>query len=216
MSKKVKYGSIALAVAILLVLVSNMIRSCTERQKVELQQQISVLTEQFIPMRFEISKYNDSEIKLKTVFYDLNDKKVGSQSVQLQGNELNFDFQVIKLSDSSFIFFPCGIYSELIAINDSIKVFDSYNDKGFPKIYNGILEIKDQNGKKLDSASKNAISDEIQLYFSMVKDGITQFGENEAHGVAVHDIKNVSQFKKGFVYKVICHPHTGAVEIVKE
>lgn len=215
MSKKVFYGGIAVAIAVFLVIVSNLIRGCTERRKVELEQQVAILKEEFIPMEFEISKYDDSEIKLKSVFYDLEGKKVGSQSVQLTGNELNFDFQVIKLSDSSFLFFPCGIYSELISINDSIKILQAYDHNGFPKIYNGILEAVDEKGKKLDSASKSSISDDIKLYYEAAKSGISDFSNTEAHGVAVHDIKNIAQFKKGFVYKVICHPHTGGVEIVK-
>ena len=32
---------------------------------------------------------------------------------------------------------------------------------------------------------------------------------------AVHELKNISRFKKGFVYNVLCHPHTGGIEIVK-
>lgn len=202
MSKKVKFGFIAVAVAIVLVMLSNIIRGCSERKKVELEQQIDFLTEDFSPMAFEISKNSNSEIKLKTVFYDIEGNKVGSQNVKLNGEELNFDFQVIKLSDKSFIFFPCGIYTEQIAINDAVKIAESYNNDGFPEIYNGILELEDDKGKKLDLTSKNTITETLEMYFSMVMDGQTEF-DTEAHGVAVHDIKNVSQFKKGFVYEVI-------------
>ena len=215
MSKKVKFGFIAVAIAVFLVLITNLIHGCTERKKVELEQQIDFLQEEFSPMAFEISKTNNSEIKFKIVFYDINGNKVGSQVLKLTGEELNFDFQVIKLSDKSFLFFPCGVYTEQIAINDAAKITDAYNDNGFPKIYNGLLELEDEKGKKLDLASKNNITDSIKMYYAMVMDGQTEF-DTDAHGVAVHDIKNVYEFKKGFVYEVICHPHTGGIEIIRK
>lgn len=215
MSKKVKYGFIAVIVAVLLVMLSNVIRGCSERRKVELEQQIDFLTEEFSPMAFEISKNSNSEIKFKVVFYDINGNKVGDKVLKLDGEELNFDFQVIKLSDKSFLFFPCGIYTDQIPLNDAVNITDAYNNGGFPEIYNGLLELEDENGKKLDLASKTNITDSIEMYFSMVMDGQTEFA-TDAHGVAVHDIKKVYEFKKGFVYQVICHPHTGGIEIIKK
>ena len=217
MDKKIKIGGIsALGVAILLVIVTNIIHSHSEEKLIKLEEQVTYLTEEFTPMEFEISKYDDGEIKLKTVFYDLEGEKVGNQTLKLMGNELNFDFQVINIAPESYIFFPCGLYTDEMAIADSEKVFDAYNKNDFPRIYSGITEVKDKDGKEINKASKKEITDQLSLYFKLTMDGVTEFSEADTHGVAVHDIKNVSSFKKGFVYKVVCHPHTGAIEIVKK
>lgn len=197
MSKKSKIKIIIFSILAVLVIGSTFLLNFTSQKKDNLLQQIAVLQEEISPLEFEISSKNDGEIKLRTVFYDLNGKKVGSQNIKVTGEELNFDFQVIKLAEDSFLFFPCGIYTEQIALADSVKVFDAYNNGGFPEIYNGIENEK------------------LNLYFQLTMDGKKDF-DADVHGIAVHDIKNISQFKKGFVYKVICHPHTGAIEIIRK
>ena len=217
MDKKIKIGGIsALGVAILLVIVTNIIHSHSEEKLVKLEEQVTYLTEEFTPMEFEISKYNNGEIKLKSVFYDMEGGKVGNKTFNLKGNELNFDFQVINIAPESYLFFPCGLYTDEMAMADSIKVFDAYNKNDFPEIYEGITEVKDKEGKEINKASKKEIEEQLSLYFKLTMDGVSEFTQADAHGVAVHDIKNVSSFKKGFVYKVVCHPHTGAIEIVKK
>ena len=216
MNKKFKIGSlIALAVAILLVIVTNIIHKASEKNLVMLEEQVTYLTEEFTPMEFEISKYNDGVIKLKTVFYDMDGKKVGSDNINLKGNELNFDFNVIKLNEGSYLFFPCGLYTEDMALVDSYKVFDAYTKDEFPLIYRGLVDVKDTEGNKINKESKESIENEIKTYFNITKNGEVANAATPMHGVAVHDIKNVNSFKKGFIYKVICHPHTGAVEIVR-
>lgn len=217
MNKKIKIGGlITFAVVVILVVVTNIIHSASEKNIVELTEHIAYLEEEFTPMEFEISKYNDGDIKLKCVFYNMDGKKVGSKNVALNGNELNFDINVVKMDEDSFIFFPCGIYSEEMALADSIKIYDAYNDDGEPEIYEGITDIENDNGKKLSKKSKESIMEELKLYFALMISNESPNSTKEVHGVAVHDIKNVNSFKKGFVYKVVCHPHTGAVEIVRK
>lgn len=215
MSKKVQYCSLAIIVAIVLVLITNIIHSCTQRKKVELEQQIEFLADDFTPMSFEVSKSKDSEIKLKTVFYNLDGKKISSESIKLSGQELNFDFQVVKLSDKSYLFFPCGIYTDQVSIVDATKVFDYYNKDGFPEIYKGIDKLKNDDGKRPDYASRSKIIDTVKLYFSMATGNQSDFA-TDTTSVAVHDMKNVNQLQKGDVYKVVCNPHSGDIRIIKE
>lgn len=215
MSKKVQYGLIAVVVAIIFVLTANIIRSCTERRKVDLEQQIAYIADQIAPMEFEITKKTESEIKLKIMFYDLEGNKIGTDSIKLLGSELNFDFQVFKLSDKSFLCFPYSLYSDKIDINNAIKLTDFYNQKDFPKIYAGIVDIKDEKGKKIDSASKAQIQETLKIYFSIVNNNQTEF-DAESQSIVVHDIKNVNQFEKGFTYSVKFYPHTGSVQIIRK
>ena len=202
-------GLIALAVALFCV------KSCTDEKIVELEQQINYLEEEFIPMKFEIGKYSDSDIELKVVLYNLKGKKVGSKNIELKGQEINFDFRVVNFSNKNFLFFPCGLYSDQMAMIDSVKVFDKYDKKGFPTIYEGLDSLLDTEEEPLSDKSKEAINKKLSSYFDMIKNNKNDLG-TESYGIAVHDIKTISQFKKGFVYDIVCHPHTGGIEIVME
>jgi hypothetical protein len=38
----------------------------------------------------------------------------------------------------------------------------------------------------------------------------------EQFGSAVHNMPGISEFKKGYTYSIVCHPHTGGIEIRSE
>ena len=130
----------------------------------------------------------------------------------MSGNELHFDFEVIQFSDKAFIFFPCGVYTDTMAQINEAKIFGDYEKKGFPRIYNGML-FYDKDGKPLDEEGKSQIKEQLSNYFAIACKG-GSVSQTEQHGVAVHDLQTLSEFKKGFVYKVVCHPHSGGIEIV--
>ena len=210
MEKKVVIGVCAVVAILLLFGITKSCLSCSQKKITELSEQVESLKEDCVPMQFEIIKRKDSKIKVKVVFCDVvSGKKVSkAKTFDLDGNELNIDFQVVKLAKKNFIFFPCGLYSDKIPLAESVSLCDLYDKKGFPEIYNGIVDL---NAKK--SARKD-LTEELSTYFEFVKSG-DQSLLKEQYGTAVHDLKHVRQFKKGQIYNVLCHPHTGGIEIVK-
>lgn len=170
-----------------------------------LEEHVEYLEKEYVPMEFEITKKTDSEIKLKAIFYDLDGDKVGSKSIKIEGNELNIDFRTRKISENGYLFFPYGIYSDKVPMSESIKLYDEYDDNGFPAIYNGITDIKDDEGDKLNKKSKKFIEEQLEVEFLNIKNV-------ESGGIALHDLENISNFKKNTIYKVVCHPSSGTLD----
>lgn len=204
---------IILSIIVLLLIATYIFISYQEKKIKNLQSQITYLEDEFIPMAFEISSNSNSEIKLKTVFYNLDGEKVGSKNLKLNGDELHIDFKVIDFSDDNYLFFPYGMMTDKMAATDIIPIYDAYDHNDFPEIYEGITELKDENGNVADKTSKEKIEKDLKNKFMFIKTGQEDFS-GDSHGVAIHDIKSISEYKKGFVYEIICHPHTGAIESV--
>ena len=178
---------------------------CQQDEITTLEQQVDFLEKEYVPMEFEITKKTDDEIKLQAIFYDLKGDKVGSQVIKIDGSELNIDFRIRKISENGYLFFPYGIYSDKVPMSESIKLYDEYDDKGFPAIYNGITDIKDDEGEKLNRKSKKTIEEQLETEFANIK-------SVESGGIALHDLENISNFKKNTIYKVVCHPSTGTLD----
>ena len=119
-----------------------------ERIIAKLEEQIQYLEEEFVPMKFEIQERKNSFVSVKVKYYDMTGAEVGLSEVKLNGDELNFDFQVVKFSEKAFIFFPCGVYTDTMALVDETKIFGDYESDGFPKIYNG-MSFFDKDGKPI-------------------------------------------------------------------
>lgn len=200
-------GIILIIVLALVVLGGVLIgvHSCQNNEIQTLENQVEYLEKEYVPMEFEITKKTDSDIKLKAVFYDLDGDKVGSKSIKIEGNELNIDFRTKKISEHGYLFFPYGIYSDKVPMSDSIKLYDEYDNKGFPAIYNGIADIEDKEGEEPNKKSKKNIKEDLKTEFSDIKN-------IETGGIALHDLENISNFKKNTIYKVVCHPHSGTLD----
>ncbi|MCR4938574.1 MAG: hypothetical protein K5930_00530 [Treponemataceae bacterium] len=209
--KKFFIGSIA--VIVVFAAIFGCILKFQQREIALLEDQIKYLEEEFVPMKFEVQERKDSNIAVKIKYYDMLGDEVGSSNIKVKGDELNFDFQVIQFSDKAFIFFPCGVYTDQMALIDEISVCGDYDYKGFPQIYNG-MQFFDKDSKPLDEEGVLQIKEQFSTYYAIASKGELA-SRTEQHGVAVHDLKSVSEFKKGFVYKVVCHPHSGGIEIVK-
>ena len=87
-----------------------------------------------------------------------------------------------------------------------------YDKDGYPAIYSN---LEGHSKEDLDKDSVIAIYTEVKDYFTLAKDSMTESMKN-MHGVAVHDLQSLADFKIGFVYQLLCHPHSGGVEIVRE
>lgn len=204
---------IAAAVVAVILIFFGAIKCClsgTEKKILELSEQIETLKEDFVPMQFEIVKKKDSEIKVKVVFCDvITGKKVSkAKTYSLYGDELNLDFQVIRLSKKNYVFYPSGLYTDKIPLAESERLHDLYDKNGFPSIYRGLVD------PLIEKADRDNLTKELKNYYEIVKSGVETQSKNQ-YGTAVHDLKTIRQFKKGVVYSVLCHPHTGGIEIVK-
>ena len=198
---------IAIVVVILLIVGGVLfgVNRCQAGEIKTLEEHVEYLEKEYVPMEFEITKKSDSEIKLKAIFYDLDGDKVGSKSIKIEGNELNIDFRTRKISENGYLFFPYGIYSDKVPMSESIKLYDEYDDNGFPAIYNGITDIKDDEGEKLNKKSQKFIEEQLEVEFLNIKNV-------ESGGIALHDLENISDFKKNTIYKVVCHPSSGTLD----
>lgn len=213
--KKLAVGVCTVAAVAALAVGTKKYLESTDKKVAELEERVAFMKEDCVPLRFEIVQKKGSEIQVKVSMYDVQtEKKVGrSGTFTLSGDELHVDSQVIKLSDENFIFFPCGLYTDAMAMADSEKLYALYDENGFPSIYAGVVNMKDD-GTAVSQDDRVALGKELTGYFTLVKNG----GESqsaEQYGTAIHELKSISQFKTGFVYELLCHPHTGGVEIRK-
>ena len=181
-----------------------------------LQNMIAELEEEYVPLRFEMTG-SDENKSVNVRFIDLNGSVAADQVIDLDGTEAHFDFKVIELSSANnsdsqqFMFFPYKFYSEKTAPENGISLYKFYNKSGFPAIYRGFENhLSSQN-----ILNKNEYTEKLHETFKYIlneeTDKLSGF-----FGNAVHDANNIFEFKKGYTYSLVCHPHTGAIEVRRE
>lgn len=176
--------------------------STLENKKAVLEEQIAVLKEEYFPMRFRITREGGA-ISVEMKFLDTDGNEAGKAQFDIAGSELFIDVAAVCLNEGAYLFFPYRAFTDEIAPIDGVPLCGEYDEGGFPLIY-----------RSAGSKGKAAASSQLSQVFSSIKDGTFIF-DKIAHGNAVHDMKELSGFKSGFVYDVLCHPHTGAVEVVQ-
>ena len=181
-----------------------------------LQNMIAELEEEYVPLRFEMTGSGDGK-SVNVSFLDLNGSVIREKEIDVNGTEAHFDFKVIELppvkdSDSQqFMFFPYKFYSEKTAPEDGLSLYDLYNKSGFPAIYTGFE-------KSLSTENyiyKNEYTQKLSETFGCILNEETE-KLSGFFGNAVHDANNIFEFKKGYTYSLVCHPHTGAIEVRRE
>ncbi len=178
-----------------------------------LEAQIARMEETIVPVRFKVTARTQNSISADLRFYDLSGNTVGKRSVTVRGQELHIDVAAYSVAEHSWLFFPYAVFSDEIAPADGVLLSDAYDDEGFPLLYAKLPAQKKQ------AAADEAFKESLTAVFSVVKgDAAAEnerlLQENQAFGSAVHDIKELSGFKVGVVYRILCHPHTGGAEIV--
>lgn len=177
--------------------------SCVEKQEKQikkLENNIALLQTENIPVKFKILEKTEDSLKLMVKFYNADKKEINHFTKILKGQELSFDFYVVPVKDK-YVAFPAKIFTDKIAADDGIILYDYYNHNGYPYIfyqkninkdlYNGLKEVY-QNIRlgKLDSVS-------------------------EHFGNMVHDIKNFNSFLPDNIYSIVVHTK-GGIEIIEE
>ena len=166
-------------------------------------------------MKFEIVKKSTSSTEIKVAFYDISGNLIGTSTVTIPAGEIHLDTRVVQLAEKSFIFFPYGFYTDEIALKDAIKIYNYYDKNDYPLIYTGIENLLNNNLEELGEKSKENIINELKTTFKEVKKSGYET-DKVSHGIAIHELQSIVDFRLGYIYKVLCHPHTGAVEIVEE
>ena len=214
--KKIVLPACVVAAVSLLAVGTKLYVERTGRKVAELQERVSYMKEECVPMRFEIAWKRDSRMQVKVSMYDvMTGQKVGrSGSFELPGEELHVDFQVVRLSEGNFIFFPCGLYTDAMALAQSEKLYSLYDENGFPSIYGASIGGR-EDGTEIGQEDRVALGKEFSAYFARVKDGGDD-GADGQYGTALHELRSISQFKSGFVYSVLCHPHTGGIDLRRD
>ena len=162
-------------------------------------------------MQYKVKKNKNSEIQIEVKYLDLEGKEASKrQSYNLSGEEIHFDFTVIKLNEKNYLFFPKTLYTNTIAPENGTNLTAHYSEKAYPVIYNKLEKFV----KADDSKNLKLYKEEISHLFSLVESENVDM-INDKFGNAVHNMNGITEFKKGYSYKIICHPHTGSIEIQK-
>lgn len=174
-----------------------------QKKKIDqLEEKISLLQKENIPLRFKIIEKINDNIKVAVKYYDTEGKVIKRDVYEIKGSELHFDFVIIKAKSKEInIAFPYKIYSEKIAPDDGIKIAKSYDVKGFPQIFYS---------SNLDSDIETFFKETFQ---KVLTDEIT--AEDDYFGSEVHDINKYKNFKINTIYKIVTRIK-GGIEIIEE
>ncbi|RLD71188.1 MAG: hypothetical protein DRJ10_19650 [Bacteroidetes bacterium] len=189
---------------ILVVLTSLIfVSSCIGSQKNKIKQledNIALLKEQSIPVRFKIIEKSNDSIQLVVKFYNADNKEINKLEQKMHGAELSFDFYVVPVKDR-YVAFPSKIFTDKIAANDGIILYDYYNKENYPEIFNS----KEMNPELYEG---------LKGVFVKIQSG--QLDSLTDHfGNMVHDIKEFKSFLPGNVYSIVTHTK-GGIEIIEE
>jgi len=177
--------------------------SCIESQKNKIKQledNIALLKEENIPIRFKILEKTNDSILLLVKFYNADDREINKVEQKLYGEELSFDFYVIPVKDR-YVAFPSKIFTDKIAANHGIILYDYYSKEDYPAIFNS-------------SEINSELYEGLKDVYMKVKSGQLD-SLSEHFGNMVHDIKEFKSFLPENVYSIVTHTK-GGIEIIEE
>ncbi|MDR1215156.1 MAG: hypothetical protein LBK25_00580 [Treponema sp.] len=215
----------ALIVAVVCSAVFGSRKKVEEKKEKELQELKDVL----VPLRFREVERSGGTIKAEFYFYsyieddidrsfmsDVFEKEqpVNSLTLELDGEELFIDcLRFVEKQGDLFKHdvnwvFPYRVFTDTIAPDNGILIYDAYDSDGFPLIYDAL---------NLEGEAKQRVSD----IFSQIKQYGNIASDSELRkiiaGNAVHDIsRGVLRFQLGRWYDLIVHIKKGGVEYVAE
>lgn len=197
------YPKLLIALILVLGIISVGYFACIEKQEkkiLSLEENIVKLKESHTPIRFKIVDKTDETIALVMKFYNADNKEINKLETELEGQELSFDFYVVKVKDK-YVAFPSKLFSNTIAASKGKPLYSWYNNDGYPEIYFA---------KNIDKDLYNGLK---EVYQKLINDQIDSL-EN-SFGNMVHDIKDFKAFTPETVYSIVTHSK-GGIEIVEE
>lgn len=182
----------------------------------ELTEAIEYVKDETVPMEFSIKESSKGKKEVTVGFYDLAGKYIGRKSIKIEGNDIYLEFRVIKLDSKNYMFFPYVIYSNSVSSEEGEKIIGLYKgNENFPAIYRQIETFFDKN--KIDPEKLQTYKEKITELYGYVLEDKLDLVEDQ-FGSAVHDYEKqgITKFKNGYTYQVICHTHTGSIEVQKK
>lgn len=178
--------------------------------------ELKELKETFVPLRFRVTQRENGAIKAEFRFYSMivddienidmeifsQDKEIAEpRFIEIAGNELFID--CIKIPNNNRLpyspeilwVFPYRIFSDTVAPENALPLFQWYNNDGFPSIFNA-LEIEDADKKTLADIYAN-----VQI---------------ADMGNALHDLGKVARFRLNVWYDLAVHSKKGSLEFISE
>ena len=188
------------------LIISIVLMSCNtqEEQITKLEDKIHFLKEETVPLRFKILEKDSLNIKILLKFYEQDEQEAFIvDTLSLEGQELSFDFYIVPIKDVKNnrdvkLGFPYKIFTNKMAAKNGIKLFNYYDEHGFPQVFNNA---------KADTVYMNRMTE----LFEKIKKGDTEKIKG-IYGNMVQDIKNLNEFEVNHVYQIIIHSK-GGIEI---
>jgi hypothetical protein len=205
-----------IAVLIAAAILCGGVCSCQKQRLAAKERQLRELQEVFVPMRFRLVERTDTSLTVEIRFYSLfidnfedvdmevlaQGKEVAPpQTITLSGEELFIDSVKIPnetrlpFAPEAVWVFPYRVFSDLIAPDDALPIYQWYDDAGFPAIYASL---------ELEAADRKTLSD--------VYAGITDADT----GNALHDMRKAARFRLGAWYDLAVHIKKGSLEFIAE
>lgn len=166
----------------------------------KLQAKIDFLKEETTPLRFKILSKEDSMITFALKFYDADNNEIQRYEQKLEGTQLSFDFVELPMNDK-YIAFPYKIFTDKIAPEDGLLLYDLYDVDGFPQIFNS---------SEIDSDVKEGLT----YVFELLKANKTEELDG-VFGSMVQDVKKYNEFIENQIYKIVIHTK-GGIEIIQD
>lgn len=173
-----------------------------EKKIAKLNSQIENLKQENVPVRYKVTERQDGRTKVKVKFYDLEGKEVGQKDFDLEGNQVSFDFYVVKF-DNGFVAFPWKIFTEKMEAKNGLLLFNDYSKNEFPEIY-------------FSKDNQKPFNDGIKALYSEIKEGNIQKYDNIFGSMVQNTDADVAKNRDVDVwYKIIVHTK-GGLEIIKD
>ncbi len=190
--------------------------STQDERLAEKTRELKELQETFVPMRFRVIERDDFGMTVEFRFYSLfieniedadmeilaEGKEVApARTVDIKGTELFIDSVKIPNGErlpyppEAVWAFPYRVFSDTIAPENAIPIYEWYDTDGFPAVYNAL---------ELDEADKTVLS---EIYA-----GVT----GADTGNALHDMNSAARFRLDVWYDLVVHVKKGGVEFIAE
>ncbi|MBN1253326.1 MAG: DUF2304 domain-containing protein [Bacteroidales bacterium] len=190
---------IAFSILVIILFTSYCFKNQKNKIKL-LEENIALLKEENIPLKFKISEKTNDSITLTIKLYNADNKEINEIKQKLSGQELSFDFYVVQIKDK-YVAFPSKIFTDKIAAADGINLYGYYDRNSYPEIFYHTDINKD-------------VYDGLQDIFTKIKAGQLD-SINNYFGNMVHDIKEFKSFLPGNVYSIVTRTK-GGIEIIEE
>ncbi len=175
---------------------------CTENQEKKiaiLENKLALLKEENVSIKFKILEKQKDSIKVAIKLFNSDNKSFTKVEKTLFGQELSFDFFVVKLKNK-YLAFPFMVYTNKIAPIDGEDLLTLYDKDGFPEIYDM---------ENIDTSLKEKLSE----IFKKIKNG-DAYSIDNTFGNMVHDMEGIKSFEPNIVYKIVSHTK-GGIEVIE-